>query len=87
MRPATIAPGMLPSPPITVTISPLTVNGSDSSGDSMPMAAPVIAPAMPPSTPVMTNVRTFTRVVLMPQSCDAVGCCDTARVARPSLVR
>ncbi len=82
-----IAPGMLPSPPITVTISPLTVSGSDSSGDSMPMAAPIIAPAMPPTTPVMTKVRTLTRVMLMPQSCDAAGCCDTARVARPSFVR
>ena len=78
---------MLPSPPITVTISPLTVSGSDSSGDSMPMAAPVIAPAMPPTTPVITKVSTFTRVMLMPQSSAAIGCCDTARVARPSLVR
>ena len=80
-----MAPGMLPSPPITVTISPLTVSGSDSSGDSMPIAA-VIAPAIPPTTPVMTKVS-ITRVMLMPQSSDAVGCCETARVARPSLVR
>ena len=62
-----IAPGMLPSPPITVTISPLTVNGSDSSGDNMPIAAPVMAPAIPPTTPVTAKVRTFTRVMLMPQ--------------------
>src|SRR6266540_5681725 len=80
-RPAMIAPGMLPSPPITVTISPLTVKGRDSSGDSMPIAAPVMAPAIPPTTPVMVKVRTFTRAMLMPQSSDAVGCCDTARVA------
>ena len=82
-----IAPGMLPSPPITVTISPLTVSGSDSSGDSMPMAAPIMAPAMPPSTPVITKVSPFTRGTRMPHSCAATGCCETARVARPSCVR
>ena len=82
-----IAPGILPRPPITVTISPFTVRGSESSGDSIPMAAPIMAPAMPPTTPVMTKVKTFTRVMLMPHSSDATGCCETARVARPSLVR
>ena len=35
-----IAPGIEPNPPITVTISPLVVSGSDNSGDSTPMAAP-----------------------------------------------
>ncbi len=72
---------------MTVTMSPFTVSGSDRSGDSMPMAAPVMAPAMPPIMPVITKVRTFTEVMLIPHNCEATGCCDTARVARPSLVR
>jgi hypothetical protein len=82
-----IAPGIEPKPPITVTINPFTVSGSDSSGDSMPMAAPIIAPARPPSTPVITKVRAFTASMLMPHSCAAAGCCETARVASPSRVR
>ena len=51
------------------------------------MAAPIIAPAMPPSTPVMTKVMALTWSMLMPQSCAATGCCETARVAMPSRVR
>ena len=75
-QPAMMAPGMLPRPPITVTISPLTVSGSDSSGESMPIAAPIMAPAMPPSTPVMTKVRLFTR-----------GDADAAQLRRGRLLR
>ena len=82
-----IAPGIEPNPPITVTISPLVVSGSDNSGDSTPMAAPIMAPAMPPTTPVMTKVRPLMRGIEIPHSCAATGCCATARVAMPSLVR
>ena len=48
-----MAPGMLPRPPITVTIRPFTVSGARAAGDSMPTAEPIRAPAMPPSAPVM----------------------------------
>ncbi len=82
-----IAPGMLPSPPITVTMSPLTVNGSVSSGERTPTAAPIIAPAIPPRTPVVTNVIALVRSSPMPQSWAATGCCETALVAMPRRVR
>ena len=39
-RPATMAPGMEPRPPMTVTMRPFTVSGRASSGDRMPTDAP-----------------------------------------------
>ena len=82
-----MAPGMLPSPPMTAAISPFTVTGTVRSGERMPTEAPIIAPAMPPMTPAMTNVVEFVPCTLIPQSCAATGCWATARVAMPSLVR
>jgi hypothetical protein len=82
-----MAPGMLPRPPITVTMRPFTVSGTITTGESAPTAAAIMAPATPPRRPVMTKVVALTRPTRMPQSWAATGCCDTARVASPSRVR
>ena len=82
-----MAPGMLPRPPITQTIRPLTVIGTTSRGESTPTEAPIMAPASPPKRPVMTKVSAFVRSRLMPASWAATGCCATARVAMPRRVR
>ena len=85
--PPTIAPGMLPSPPMTAAMSPFTVTGTVRRGDRIPTDAPTMAPAIPPMTPAMMNVVELVPCTLMPQSWAATGCWATARVAMPSLVR
>ena len=72
---------------MTVTIRPLTVSGTVTSGDSTPTAAAVMAPAMPPSRPASTKVTALVRWTSMPQSRAATSCWDTARVASPSRLR
>ena len=72
---------------MTQTMSPLTVIGTTSRGESTPTEAPIMAPASPPNRPVMTKVTAFVRSRLMPASCAATGCIATARVAMPSRVR
>ena len=63
-----MAPGMLPSPPITVTTKPFTVSGRVISGDSTPMAAPAMAPAVPPKKPAMMKVLALVAFTPIPHS-------------------
>ena len=46
-----MAPGMLPSPPMTAAMSPFTVTGTVRSGERIPTEAPTIAPAIAADDP------------------------------------